>query len=157
MGTQNFNVRSDNPDLSASDQFDKDADLRKSLILKRKETEIQIDTYNTRLVNSVTNMVQTHFVGQFFNCSIFVYDKHTVISLKVDSANSLSSEIPFNIMHVKSSRIKTDILTRLQFLLDLSLKYKDNDGSTMNCLHRNDDKDLKPSVSIKLETRTKYF
>lgn len=154
-----LNVRTDNDFLNSEDQFNKDADLRKICIIKRKETEALIDTYNARMVTSITNMIMDEFTGETFQCDISVHDKHTIMNLKLNSGYSLSTTVNSNILLLKGNRLKTDVITRLRFLIDQSNAFKDVDGAPINSLYNinNMDKELKPTIKIDLETRTKYF
>jgi len=155
MGT--MNVRSENVEINNQDQLDKDTELRKSMVLKRKETEALIDTYNTRMIASVSNIIRDEFKGSGFACNINVYDKHTTMELKLNNTYSLSTTLGFNILQLRSARIYSDVITRLKFLVDQGNSFKNDKSEVLNSLYRDDTTELKPTVTITLETRTKYF
>jgi len=155
MGT--MNVRSDVEEINALEQFDKDTELRKSLVLKRKETESSIDTYNTRMMNSVVTVIRNEFKGSSFTCNISVYDKYTTMELKLGNIYSLSTTLGFNILQLRGMRIHSDVITRLKFLVDQGNAFKNNKLEVLNTLYTADSEELKPTVTISLETRTKYF
>jgi hypothetical protein len=153
----NFNVRNDNEEINNQDQFDKDAELRKNLVVKRKETESLIDTYNTRMISSVINIIRDEFKGSAFTCTINVYDKYTTMEIKLNNLYSLSTTINFNILQLRSMRLHSDVITRLKFLIDQGKIFKDDNDNMLNTMYNDNDPDIKPTVTINLETRTKYF
>ena len=148
MGT--MNVRSDVEEINALEQFDKDTELRKSMVLKRKETEALIDTYNARMIASVSNIIRNEFKGSSFTCNISVYDKHTTMELKLGNIYSLSTTLNINILQLHSMRIHSDVVSRLKFLVDKGNSFKNEHAEVLNSLYNNDSEELKPTVSISL-------
>jgi len=154
MGT--LNVRNDNKEINAEEKFGKDAELRKELILQRKRTEISIDTYNTRMMNSIKEVLQNEFTGKSFGCSITIYDKSTDISILLSASYQLSTTIKSNILLLNNKTVINTIKVALKMLVDKGNSFKNSEGLSLNANYA-EDNNTKPIINLFLETRTKYF
>jgi len=151
-----INVRSDSTPENAIERFIKDSKARIALMVERKKTEIQVDTYNARLLSAVKEVIEDKFNGRYFICNIIIYDKRTVVSLKVNSSLAISTEMNSNILLHKLDTMMDELATTIEYLLTTSNSYKNIDALPLN-LNYNEDESAKPKVNLSLETRTKYF